>query len=905
MLGRKKEEIDDKLQPPQRTAEQFAEAWLKSRRDQPGFRERAVLTPTGEIREVEICSFAQVPSVLQSLRSPGSRIKVSFPDLHDPTIAAEQCAIRKFFQSCHGKTSSDHHIELAQKLQQCRFFAEVNKESRGMFSSADAWLEAHGLNYVGPKTSFVVTDLCRGSDFVSTGVSEAARALSEHIESGRPLVTVVSGDVEPGKVAATLYEAVRNNSLLSGAMDSAKVWLFQPQPDATSQTLPTEVSLREFIDQYFAEGSDAGKHNEQVGGQPDGAHKAAPPASQQDGLPPSQTPDQDSASPLDLQSGNAKLDNHTQGESSCDGASGSATQDKDTPNPDAGSTQTQEPTKDEPYRVMSPDDLVAKMAAVLSETSNEKESSAIRTANEHLTHLLAKQNERAVDEEHRYHGGTDKTLYDILKNMIPKPKAASPEAVEYEKLSAEQLLEVCRQRSVGESANLLLKDLSELIKLRSELASDPQKDLSVAVQDNDLILLPTKGNALFLSDLEGRADLLAQIIDDRNLLQQWREGKGEYLCVLGDCVDRSDTGSLLIDFLLELKIRAGGKEKVVIIPGNHELSPSLHLPRLNFNWLQNYSGKEIEFLVDICTRTFAAEKDTEDCKKALQSLAEFAPFPKGFASTDGDSGKDKEASSRWGLYVLYNAVFHSLPKAALSENGLLALHAGIPTDGEFLEGKHEAGGISREERRKRLQRALAHPSAENIFRMAWSDVEDYFDGKSVDEYRDEMNTWVHSFKGDSDDLREAEELAAQSSKLFEQTDGRLSMLSLDSKVGREQRAHMHFRKRRGPSSLALCGKALDDFSNNWGVSLVLRGHQKRLRDYSLQDQKLGSVLKRVEDVDNVAFQNGSDVPWSLKNVVTVEGSREGWVVSFDLGKTEPTANDACVQKSQPSAKRRR
>jgi 3',5'-cyclic AMP phosphodiesterase CpdA len=139
------------------------------------------------------------------------------------------------------------------------------------------------------------------------------------------------------------------------------------------------------------------------------------------------------------------------------------------------------------------------------------------------------------------------------------------------------------------------------------------------VQDGHLVTLPNHGKAIFVSDLEGDVAKLALLIDQYDLIDAWRRDEPIFLCVLGDMVDRSTTGSLLVEFLLELKVREGFSRQVIILPGNHELSLEM-----NFQKTKNYRSDEPSLLGDISEGSIPVEPTRRVGKTLSRCFMNFA-----------------------------------------------------------------------------------------------------------------------------------------------------------------------------------------------------------------------------------------------------------------------------------------
>ena len=242
--------------------------------------------------------------------------------------------------------------------------------------------------------------------------------------------------------------------------------------------------------------------------------------------------------------------------------------------------------------------------------------------------------------------------------------------------SASELLEKCKTYGLAESAQLLLESREHLLACRNQPSVD-----GTSLQSAELALLPPKGVAYFMSDIEGRADHVAALIDKERLIERWLKNDPDdqpYLCILGDMIDRSATGSLLLELLLELKCRHGFSRQIIILPGNHELEPGIQM-----------SG-ENGFFQELVERRESFKEVGQVDAPSVQALIRFCSdrgyFGKhGWEDPTPPNGEEKLIQGRRAVWLMYNEIFQSLPKSISSTNGLFASHAGFPVHGLFAQ----------------------------------------------------------------------------------------------------------------------------------------------------------------------------------------------------------------------------
>ena len=239
--------------------------------------------------------------------------------------------------------------------------------------------------------------------------------------------------------------------------------------------------------------------------------------------------------------------------------------------------------------------------------------------------------------------------------------------------SAAEILTVCKERSLVETAKLLFEARTHLEECKHQ---EPVEGSSFQI--SRMVVLPTKGTAYFMSDIEGRADLVAKLIDDERLIERWQKNDPNdqaFLCILGDLVDRSTSSSSVVDLLLELKCRYGFSRNIVVLSGNHELTPNVQK--------DDQLGLHHEIAKG---RSFPSLR--EEVNDAItQELIEIKISS---AMCHGDTQVSLPANpsgrlefAREGLWHLYNEAFSLFPTSLVTPHGAYVAHAGFPVRGNF------------------------------------------------------------------------------------------------------------------------------------------------------------------------------------------------------------------------------
>lgn len=254
-------------------------------------------------------------------------------------------------------------------------------------------------------------------------------------------------------------------------------------------------------------------------------------------------------------------------------------------------------------------------------------------------------------------------------------------------LSASEILEVCRGKSLVAKAELLFEARSKLAEYQC------QEDIEgSSFQIGQMVMLPTKGTAYFMSDLEGRSDLVAQLIDRERLIERWRKNDPNdqvFLCILGDIVDRNTSSSLLVDLLLELKCRHGFSRNILILSGNHEVTPSV----------QKFDGRGL--YQEITTGRTLPLPPAEFNDPIVQELINMSGSPEIQDTDERERGPGRLESAREGLWKLYNEVFSLFPTSIVTPQGGYFAHAGFPVRGSF-EGIYKDITRTEDENRRYL-----------------------------------------------------------------------------------------------------------------------------------------------------------------------------------------------------------
>jgi hypothetical protein len=217
-----------------------------------------------------------------------------------------------------------------------------------------------------------------------------------------------------------------------------------------------------------------------------------------------------------------------------------------------------------------------------------------------------------------------------------------------------------------------------------------------------------------------------ELLEQENILERWRKDDPDdqvYLCVLGDFVDRSTTGGLLFEFLLELKFREGFERRVIVVPGNHELfidqhvSSSRNITALTANRWKNLVGFCEEM---IAWRHLDADRSSLN-DSYVQEMISLCPTWFDPEAAGLDSTQAQLFRARAGLWMTFFATFKSLPKTILGEKGLFAAHGGFPVSSRFTGLDTQTGAVG--STALCGSEGLIHLNYEEIVQVAWNDFD--------------------------------------------------------------------------------------------------------------------------------------------------------------------------------------
>ena len=687
--------------PPPATASSLALTWHQGQKSRRGFRESVARTPQGEIPQIEVSAWVQIPYVLQRLGA--GPVKVVFPPGQDDAARAEQAGIKEFLRSRH-RTSLELLFPLIEdQIASSASFAALDLMPPDIIKSAQDWLEAHQLRGYSERI-LRATDLLSAPGTPGAPLadfrSRAATAIAEHLSSNRPLVFTVPAGADCVAIAESLQSVCNESSEGERAKDTVRVWTPTGAGDTHSLV---ECSLGNFIDTNQATAPAAADT-----AAPSAAESPAPSGSEP-ALPNGET-GEDSQILQQVDFGEepenevAKQVLPAVPEQDA-GTRESAPGVGEASNTDVlanSQTATAGHFLDAANLATVETELQVAVAGSPSSSENVAQpqvASKGELVRGQLFSCVVKWVDRELEDETKEGA---KTVVDFARRLAmarASRTALDVEAPKYETTylcsegghtelapkagRAQEILKEVAARSMHESADLLFRALAHF-KGAAKQAYNP----NLSTQMGDLVLLPNSGHALFFSDLEGKAAKLAELIDRYDLIERWERNEPVFLCILGDCVDRSHNGSLLIDFLLDLKLRHGFERHVVLVPGNHELNVYQNLENLT-GGVGGPRGLDEEvkwtLVSDIFNRDFSGSNEPSEerqTNKTLESLC-----PQSALAFVGSQTEMDEATyrSRWGLYVLYLSVFQMMPKVIYSVKGLYSTHAGLPRQGAFEE----------------------------------------------------------------------------------------------------------------------------------------------------------------------------------------------------------------------------
>lgn len=487
--------------------------------------------------------------------------------------------------------------------------------------------------------------------------------------------------------------------------------------------------------------------------------------------------------------------------------------------------------------------------------------------------------------------------------------------------TASEILNFCRERSLMDAVQLLDESFEKLCEARGGTRAENPLPVGHAVsQQGDLVRLPSKGEMFVLSDLEGNVEAVVKLIEEKKLLERWKNDEPVFLVVAGDSVDRSQQGSLLVEFLLELKFRRGIGDGIIILPGNHELDMSQHIRpgRLGeeYRWLLNKDSnlRSVDLCEDIFRRRYpgfgadaindpVVQSALADCPSGINLGAQGSlvanqnGFGMQFEPSNNLTAEERQLDEvlyqvRWGIYAKFNKVFRVLPKVAKAYNGALVTHAGVPLTGAF-QGIYE--GQASAPNQKPLEDELANLSHDNIDEVTWPDIWPPLDTedekKKLREYYETERQKLESGLGlgEADDIAKCQADLAQLEKdfqLFNESGGLVS-----SVVSRKGYAIPVY-KPRGEGWLGISPTANDRALSALGASLRIGGHQKREEPESFSLGRDSVPAGVGHDLLDEYPDACHYLPWKCGKAVVLAGDRnKTWVASVDLSRERPSPDD--------------
>lgn len=643
----------------------------------PGIREAVVRTPFGDICQVEVTSWTQVPYVLHKLQA--SPVKAVFPVSSDPTVMVEQSAIKEFLRTNHSRSIEDLLAGVALHLDSSPSFIAAEQPPVGTFANATSWIEAQILPAISLKR-LTVTDVIKAPATAAIESTDFYTACISAFTSGRPVIVMPAPDADIELVALVLDDVLTKIPGGHTAAQKISVWLADRRtPDTWNYELPlsgllTSCGLSLLRGQLCDELQAIELRS-----------LSPAPGDTMRGVEALPVPSADESVIVDARRSVSSVDD----EQSMEDFFKALGLEELLPPPIEAYIPVEETEE-----VQAADTQASAPSCQLIE---EDESTPVDTVSESSFRKLAMQHLMAVSRtlprdiealkridilksEYLERFYTHRMLPDVRwpvndQTSVRRFDNGSFQAVSIVPGKAAAILEECRARSFEDSARLLFEAHEHLLTKYHE-----SERSNTSVQTNFLVTLPDKGTAIFVSDLEGDVAKLALLIDQYELIQRWERGEPVFLCVLGDIVDRSVTGSLLVEFLLDLKVRRGFSRQVIIVPGNHELSNDQ-----NFDDLKFYNDNNAPLIGDLFGRDYPSDGADTQGSEILTRLHQLCPSS---VLVEAESSREIEPEiykARWGLYTLIKGVFQALPRSIVSKNGIFAAHAGIPMSGPMAE----------------------------------------------------------------------------------------------------------------------------------------------------------------------------------------------------------------------------
>jgi hypothetical protein len=552
-------------------------------KDTIGFRRGTSPSPVGEMVAVEVCSWLQIPALLQEISENPTCIRLTFPPCSDSALTAEQLEIHSFLSTQHGLSLDEVRSQLVAKIEKSVFFrnSEIPRKEE-VFPTGEDWIEA-----------FLFKPSTRGA---TLSVSEARIVDPEDIDASLTRLH--------DQIISTPKSASRDSQqilwLPSDMLEEAEKSPVKNRIIAQLSLFDTIPNTRVWI----------GESKITFGDVHELGCKGAPLAQlsweefKQSYLTPGKKPQQNDAEILP-----------------------------------GVSRAVFKSIVDFSGEI---EEFVSKLARIASD----------RKFNYHdlrRSVMVYVRGERAEGVPF---------LRSSVETSVSHPGA-------YPGATADEILQFCRTRSVSENVEKVLQALA-----KNDAHFWSRSQITKTERRSDVVTLPAKGKALFLTDLEGNVESVKRLIEKENILERWRVNDPDdqvYLCVLGDSVDRSETGQLLINYLLELKYRENFEDKVWLLAGNHEI-----------DCIQQFNGREGFGYELLARRKNEISVDPADWDEWLQAVASLCPPSFKHEHFINHCGGGDNVLIKGGMWALYNGLFSRLPKMIRAENGAFAVHAGPP-----------------------------------------------------------------------------------------------------------------------------------------------------------------------------------------------------------------------------------
>lgn len=679
--------------------------WLDQMKDTVGFRRGTSPSPMGEMTAVEVCSWVQVPALIQELRQNRNCIRLTFPKCSDSALSAEQSDIHLFLSKYHGLSLEEVRTQLVAKIEKSVYFCNSDiPRKEEFFPTSENWVNAFipsskGNRGVLSVTDVVIVDPVNIEASYSRINDQFISAPDTKLPNRQRILWLPSDSTQRNNIVEKGTFISELHSLLSTS-SSTKVWVGKSsiQFSTTQAELEKELAVAQFgWDEY-------------LGKFPPFTRKVQD--NQKELLP---------GVPRDAIKSISKYSENIEG-------------------------------------------WVSWLAQIAS-------SSELDTRNFKPPYNSFLNNIRV--------GG--------VPFVRPSGHHNSPHPGASFGASAQDILAYCRTRSMSENAEKLLQAFA-----KNDVNFWGRHPISQVTHRSDLVTLPAKGKAYFLTDLEGNVESVRRLLEKENILERWRANDPDdqvYLCILGDSVDRSDSGQLLINYLLELKYRENFQDKVWILAGNHEVE------------FQQQTKNRYGF----CYELLARRKNElpvprSDWDEWLQTVSALCPPSFKHPYFVEHCGGEDCVTIKGGMWALYFELFYRLPKMIRAENGAFAVHAGPPF-----------------EKIARLPTALSNGEQKELLGR----TEFLADrGKPIEQPLDNRDMVWNDFHPEWEDKNDPDAVLSNSNE--------------DRGVGR-----------------IYTSKAFENFAKEFGVSMMIRGHQSEVGvggerlDGKKRSWRHGSVLTLV------------------------------------------------------------